>query len=63
MSKLDGREPQTKINRNKDDDEERNVKFFSENVSSLIAASAIREVRVSRRSAGSLMTEQLLYSW
>lgn len=63
MSKLDGREPQTRINRNKDDDEERDVKFFSENLSSLIAASAIREVRLSRKSAGPLMTERVVYSW
>jgi hypothetical protein len=63
MSKLDGREPQTKINRNKDDDEERDVKFFSENLSSLIAASAIREVRVSRRTSAGMMIEGVVYSW
>lgn len=63
MSKLDGREPQTRINRNKDDEEDREVKFFSENLSSLIAASAIREVRLSRKSAGPLMTERVVYSW
>src|SRR6185369_9862189 len=33
MSKLDGREPQTKISRKKDDEEDRDVKFFSENLS------------------------------
>lgn len=63
VSKLDGREPQTKVARNKDDEEERDVKFFSENLSSLIAASAIRDVRLSRRSAGPLMTERVVYSW
>jgi hypothetical protein len=63
MSKLDGREPQTRAKRNKDDDEDRDVKFFSENLSSLIAASAIREVRLSRKSAGPLMTERVVYSW
>ena len=63
MSTLDGRDQPSKPSHGKKDEEERDVKFFSENVSSLIAASAIREVRVSRRSAGSLMTEQLLYSW
>ena len=63
MTKLDGREPQTKINRNKDDDEGREVKFFSENLSSLIAASAIREVRVSRRTSGGMISERVVYSW
>lgn len=63
MSKLDGGEPQTRIKRNKDDDEERDVKFFSENLSSLIAASAIREVRLSRRTSSGMMTEGLVYSW
>jgi len=63
MSKLDGREPQRKARKNKDDEEERDVKFFSENLSSLIASSTIREVRLSRQSAGGLMTERVVYSW
>ncbi|MEK6324454.1 MAG: hypothetical protein AABN33_22670 [Acidobacteriota bacterium] len=63
MSKLDGREPRSNPSRNKDDEEERDIKFFSENLSSLIAASAIREVRLSRRSVSALMTERVVYSW
>jgi len=62
MSKLDGREPTGKATRGKDD-EEREVKFFSENLSSLIAASAIREVRLGRQSSGAIMTERVVYSW
>jgi len=61
MSKLDGRD-QTVRARVKSDDEEREVKFFSENLSSLVAASAIREVRLTRKS-GQLTTEQVVYLW
>jgi hypothetical protein len=62
MSKLDGRAPQTKAAR-KDDEEERDVKFFSENLSSLIAASAIGEMRLSRQFSGKMMIERVVYSW
>lgn len=62
MSKLDGRE-QSKPTGRKNDDEEREVKFFSENLSSLIAASAIREVRLTRQSAEPLAIERVVYSW
>jgi hypothetical protein len=62
MSKLDGRDPGA-VNRAKDDDEGREVKFFSENLSSLIAASAIREVRLTRQSGGPIATEHVVYSW
>lgn len=61
MSKLDGRD-QTTLSRVKNDDEEREVKFFSENLSSLVAASAIREVRLTRRSAP-IATERIVYRW
>ncbi len=66
MSKLDGREHKTKPKRRKEDnedDEEREVKFFSENLSSLIAASAIKEARLSRRSEGGVISERVVYSW
>ncbi len=62
MSKLDGRD-QVAPSRVKNDDEERDVKFFSENLSSLVAASAIREVRLTRQSAGPIATESVVYSW
>jgi hypothetical protein len=61
VSKLDG--AQTEPRRKKSDDDSGEVKFFSENVSSLVAASAIREVRLTRQTAGSLQTESLVYSW
>jgi hypothetical protein len=60
MSKLDGREQQAKTRK---DDEEREVKFFSENLSSLISATAIRELRLTRQSSESMMTERVSYSW
>lgn len=62
MSKLDGRTPKSTSAR-KDDEEERDIKFFSENISSLIAASAISEMRLSRQSSGQMMTERVVYSW
>jgi len=61
MSKLDGRD-QSAPSRVKNDDEEREVKFFSENLSSLVAASAIREVRLTRQS-GAIATDRVVYSW
>jgi hypothetical protein len=61
MAKLDGKD-QAVLTRVKSDDEEREVKFFSENLSSLIAASAVREVRLTRKS-GPLTTEQVVYVW
>jgi hypothetical protein len=61
MSKLDVRN-QPSLSRAKKDDEEREVKFFSENISSLVAASAIREIRLTRQS-GPIATEQVYYSW
>lgn len=62
MSKLDGRAPQLKSS-SKDDEEEREIKFFSDNLSSLIAASAIGEMRLTRQLAGQIMTERVTYSW
>jgi hypothetical protein len=62
MSKLDGRD-QVAPKRAKSDDEDRDVKFFSENISSLVAASAIREVRLTRQSSGPIATERIVYSW
>lgn len=62
MLKLDGRTPSA-ASRAKGDQEEREVKFFSENLSSLVAASAIREVRLTRPPAGSFATERVVYLW
>ena len=62
MSKLDGRN-QNAPTKGSTDDEEREVKFFSENLSSLVAASAIREVRLTRQSGGPIATERVIYSW
>ena len=62
MSKLDGRAPQNKSAR-KDDEEDRDIKFFSDNLSSLVAASAIGEMRLSRQLSGRMMTERVVYSW
>ncbi|HKV40208.1 MAG TPA: hypothetical protein VJX67_13425 [Blastocatellia bacterium] len=45
------------------DDNNQEVKFFSDNISSLIAASAIREMRLRRETTGSVMREQVTYSW
>lgn len=62
MSKLDGRTPQLKSS-SKDGEEEREIKFFSDNLSSLIAATAIGEMRLTRQLSGQMMTERVVYSW
>jgi hypothetical protein len=61
MSKLDGRDQNAK-RAVKSDDEHREVKFFSENLSSLIASSGIREMRLTHRS-GSITTQKVVYLW
>jgi hypothetical protein len=61
MSKLDGRN-QGATTAVKGDDEQREVKFFSENISSLIAASGFREVRLAQKS-GSITTQRASYLW
>jgi len=39
------------------------VRFFSDNLSSLIAASAVKEMRLQRETKGSIMIERVNYSW
>ncbi|MCI0485797.1 MAG: hypothetical protein L0229_04265, partial [Blastocatellia bacterium] len=56
MSKLDGKTAEAPESGS-------DVKFFSGNLSSLVAASAIREVRIRRETNGALMVERLVYSW
>ena len=56
MSKLDGR-TQTTVQ----DDTSDEIKFFSGNLSSLIAASAVREFRVRRERDAATMREQVVY--
>ena len=63
MSKLDGKAKTSKPKQAKDDEEEAEIKFFSDNLSSLIASSAIGEVTLSRQSGSTLMTERVVYSW
>ncbi|MEK6302883.1 MAG: hypothetical protein AABO41_19405 [Acidobacteriota bacterium] len=55
MLKLDGR-AQANQNNNSDD-----IKFFSGNLSSLIAASAVREFRIRRERDGAMMLEEVVY--
>src|SRR6185503_19448137 len=64
MSKLDGRDTSISNARPKpDEDEEREIKFFSENLSSLVGASSIREARLVRKIDAGMLTERVLYSW
>jgi hypothetical protein len=64
MAKLDGQEANISNARPKPDaDEEREIKFFSENVSSLVGSSSIREARLVRKVEAGMLTERLLYSW
>lgn len=64
MTKLDGRTSKISNARAKpDEDEEREIKFFSENLSSLIGASSIREARLVRKIDAEMLTERVMYSW
>lgn len=64
MSKLDGGEVSaTGPVKHNDEGSDREIKFFSENLSSLIRSSFIAEVRLVRRESGALLTERLDYIW
>jgi hypothetical protein len=58
MSTLDGR-----VDSAASADPERTIKFFSDNLSSLIAASAVREVTVQRSGGKGSMFELVSYYW
>jgi len=60
MSKLDGKTEEGGQDEEEGDGE---VKFFSENVSSLIGASKIREARLRRATEGAVVFERVTYSW
>ncbi len=64
MSKLDGKQEQV-VSEKKDDTEEgeKEIKFFSENLSSLISATSFREMRVHREMSATIMIERVVYSW
>jgi hypothetical protein len=64
MRKLDGkveRPVAKKTDEEESSDEE--IKFFSDNLSSFISASAIREMRVRRNSDGMILAERVVYAW
>jgi hypothetical protein len=59
----DSNSDDSKEDASKEGDQKKEVKFFSDNLSSLIKASGIREVRLQREISGSVMAEQVSYSW
>jgi hypothetical protein len=70
MAKLDGKVSAPAPKAKKDDQEEESedesgteIKFFSDNVSSLVSATTIRDVRLRRESSGALVSERLVYSF
>jgi hypothetical protein len=71
MAKLDGKVagPPAPKAKNPDQEEEEsddsasNIKFFSDNVSSLVSATTIRDLRLRRESSGPLVIERLVYSF
>ncbi|HXG91700.1 MAG TPA: hypothetical protein VNN73_04940 [Blastocatellia bacterium] len=62
MTKLDGK-TEAKPADSEEEEGEANVSFFSENLSSLVSASAIREMRMRRERNGAMMIERVVYSW
>jgi hypothetical protein len=66
MSKLDGKTEQAAAPKKEDeesDEAEKEIKFFSDNLSSLISATTIREMRVHREMNATTMIERVVYSW
>jgi hypothetical protein len=72
MAKLDGKVDQPATAKKKADNEdeeegnqesEKSASFFSDNISSLVSATTIREVRVRRESDGAMAVERIVYSW
>lgn len=61
MAKLDGKTAMPAASG--DDEEGQEIKFFSDNLSSFIAATTFREARVRRVPEGGLLTERLVYAW
>ncbi|HJQ69715.1 MAG TPA: hypothetical protein VKA70_12120 [Blastocatellia bacterium] len=62
MSKLDGK-VEGAASKADDEEESTAVSFFSENLSSLITSTAIREFRARRQTDGAVMVEQIFYSF
>ncbi|MFL6274574.1 MAG: hypothetical protein ACJ74G_05120 [Blastocatellia bacterium] len=72
MAKLDGKvaaPPVPKVKKADQEEEESaddsasEVKFFSDNVSSLVSATTIRDMRLRRESSGQIISERLVYSF
>ena len=63
MTKLDGKPATPAAPKPEEESEGREVKFFSDNLSSFLAATSVREVRLRRVREGALLTERLTYSW
>jgi hypothetical protein len=63
MSKLDGKAEQPAPDKDDSQDGDKEIKFFSENLSSLISATSVREMRVHREMNATTMIERVVYSW
>lgn len=63
MNKLDGKVVSGADAAANDEGEGQEIKFFSDNLSSFITATAFREVRLRRATDGGLISERLVYSW
>jgi len=62
MSKLDGKAEDGAASKG-EDSEDQAAGFFSGNISSLVSASSVREVRIHRETSGKVATERIFYSW
>ncbi|HKP12107.1 MAG TPA: hypothetical protein VJZ91_08365, partial [Blastocatellia bacterium] len=70
MAKLDGKVSEPAAPKAKKEDSEESedesaadIKFFSDNVSSLVSATAIRDLRLRRETSGQWVSERLVYSF
>jgi hypothetical protein len=63
MNKLDGKTNEKPAATSDQEETQQEVKFFSDNLSSLIASTAIREMRVRREPGEGLVMERVFYAW
>jgi hypothetical protein len=63
MNKLDGKTGREPARRDQQEESNAELKFFSDNLSSLIAATTFRDMRVRREHSGGMMVERVVYTW
>jgi hypothetical protein len=63
MNKLDGKTGRVPAKKEQEEESNADLKFFSDNLSSLIAATTFRDMRVRRNRGDGMMVERVAYTW